>query len=362
MKIGFLAADVGNPTSGQSRFLVNLAIAVRRLGHDVSVSASSIDGETQRLLTAAGLRVASLGETADRPTAQARLVTPGSRLGRRVGELAARENPSDWHVVLADAIVDAIESLPAARSIYLSQGDLSLMFVSPSFYRTHSTAKRWLSRGMAAYIRQNARRARRYRLLLGNCEFTRGFMSYLYGVPFAGSVFPPVDLDRFRPGPVSEEPYFLAVARNVNEQGLDILEEIASAVPVRIVGGARAAGARSLGVVSDADLARLYAGAQVFLAPVVSELFGYAVAESLACGTPALAFDCGGPAEQIRTGENGWLVRTSSDFVAAAKRLFADGYPAAVRGNARRSAERFGLEAAARSLLGYLENTEVSTA
>jgi glycosyltransferase involved in cell wall biosynthesis len=359
MRITFLAADVGNPTSGQSRFLINLALGVRRAGHEVAVGASSMSEESQRLLEGAGLRVAHLKEVAERPLAQARLLTPRSRLGQRVGAMTVRTLPADWYVVLSDAIVDAIETLPSARSVYLCNGDLSLMFLSPSFFHDHATAKRWLSRGMATYIRQNAARARRYQLLLGNCEFTRNFMSYLYGVPFAGSVYPPVDLDRFRPGSGGGEPYVLAVARNLNEQGLDVLEEIASSVPVRLVGGADVRGARSMGIVPDEEFAALYAGARFSVTPVVSELFGYAVAESLACGTPVLAYNCAGPAEQIRHGENGWLVRSPSEFVGLARRLFLDGYPDSMRTAARASSTRFGLEEGARRLLGYLAEADV---
>ena len=46
-----------------------------------------------------------------------------------------------------------------------------------------------------------------------------------------------------------------------------------------------------------------------------------AVLESLACGTPVLAFDCpGGTGEIIRQGENGWLV-PSEDFEAMAEKI-----------------------------------------
>ncbi|MCI4360720.1 MAG: glycosyltransferase family 4 protein [Thermoplasmata archaeon] len=359
MRINFLGADVGSPTSGQSRFLINLSIGVRAVGHDVSVTASSVSEPARTRLEAAGVHVAQLGEVADRPVAQARLMTPRSRLGRRVASLAVQQFPSDWHVVLSDAIVDAVDNVPAGRSAYLCNGDLSLMFLSASFYRSHSASKRWLARAMATYIRQNAARARRYRLLLGNSEFTRNFMSYLYGVPFAGSVFPPVDLGRFRPGPISEPPYVLAVARNLNEQGLDVLEEIASSIPVRVVGGAHVPGTEALGIVGDAEFARLYAGARFSMAPVVSELFGYSVAESLACGTPVLAFNCGGPAEQIRHGENGWLASSPSEFVGQARRLFVDGYPASMRSAAVASSERFGLAAGAAALLHHLADAEV---
>jgi glycosyltransferase involved in cell wall biosynthesis len=129
---------------------------------------------------------------------------------------------------------------------------------------------------------------------------------------------------------------------------------VARALPMHVVGGAHVAHARNLGVLPDPRLAEEFGRAQLLIFPVVSELFGYAVAESLACGTPVLAFDSGGPSEQIVPGENGWLERTPASFVDRARSLFAEGVPGAMRTAARTSAERFGLERVAGSLLALL--------
>lgn len=361
MKIGLLGAGVGGRTSGQSRFLMNLAVGLRRASAEVAVTAASIRPEARAVFEGSGITATDLGERPDRASAQAKLVASSSRLGRRIARAALEGGPCDWYVVIADGLLDAIEVLPPSRSAYLSQGDLSLMFLSPPFYRTHPLAKRWVARDLARAVLQNAQRARRFRVLLANSEFTRHVMSYLYGVTFQDRIYPPVDLERFRPSSSPPGRYAVAVARNVNEQGLELLRELAQELPIHVVGGASVEGTADLGEVSDEQMARELAGATVTLAPVVSELFGYSVAESLACGTPVLAFDCGGPSEQVRPGWNGWLARSPAEFVAMARAAFSSGYPSEWHQHARESATKFGLQVSAERLLEALRQAAPSS-
>jgi glycosyltransferase involved in cell wall biosynthesis len=63
-----------------------------------------------------------------------------------------------------------------------------------------------------------------------------------------------------------------------------------------------------LGFISDEHkLAEIYNMADVFVNPSMQESFGYTVCESMACGTPAVAFPIGGLGEQISHKENGYL-------------------------------------------------------
>ena len=88
--------------------------------------------------------------------------------------------------------------------------------------------------------------------------------------------------------------------------------------------------------------------------PMVSELFGYAVAESLSCGTPVLCYDSGGPAEQVEDGRSGWKVRTPEEFVSTAVRLVRDGYADEFRSASLRAATRFALPTVAQGFLEHL--------
>jgi len=55
------------------------------------------------------------------------------------------------------------------------------------------------------------------------------------------------------------------------------------------------------------SLAALYAAADVMVVPSLYEGFGQTVSESLACGTPVVAFDATGPSDTVDHRENGFL-------------------------------------------------------
>ncbi len=68
--------------------------------------------------------------------------------------------------------------------------------------------------------------------------------------------------------------------------------------------------ARHLGAFhSEADLAALYAAADVFVAPSQQDNLPNTVMEALACGTPCVAFDIGGMPDMIEHRRNGYLAR-----------------------------------------------------
>lgn len=66
----------------------------------------------------------------------------------------------------------------------------------------------------------------------------------------------------------------------------------------------------------DERLALLYASADVMVGPSVQEAFGKTIIEAMACGTPVVAFDAGGPAEIVDHRKTGYLARPfiSSDL------------------------------------------------
>lgn len=67
----------------------------------------------------------------------------------------------------------------------------------------------------------------------------------------------------------------------------------------------------TMGMIYDEDiLAQIYSACDVFVNPSLQESFGYTVCESMACGTPSVAFAVGGMLDQIKSMENGYL----SDF------------------------------------------------
>ena len=59
----------------------------------------------------------------------------------------------------------------------------------------------------------------------------------------------------------------------------------------------------------DISLSLVYAAADVFLAPSVQDNLPNTVMESLACGTPCVAFDIGGMCDMIEHQQNGYLAK-----------------------------------------------------
>jgi glycosyltransferase involved in cell wall biosynthesis len=63
------------------------------------------------------------------------------------------------------------------------------------------------------------------------------------------------------------------------------------------------------GAFARTEVDQVYANIDVLVLPAIYlEVFGLVVAEALSAGRPVLTTDCGGPAEQIVHGENGWIV------------------------------------------------------
>lgn len=68
----------------------------------------------------------------------------------------------------------------------------------------------------------------------------------------------------------------------------------------------------------DARLAAAYSAADVYVMPTMAENLPNAVLESMACGTPVVAFATGGVVDAVRPGETGWLARVGdADDLAA---------------------------------------------
>lgn len=68
---------------------------------------------------------------------------------------------------------------------------------------------------------------------------------------------------------------------------------------------------RFLGPIDDDQkLTSLYSAANVMVVPSLQEAFGKTVIEAMACGTPVVAFDSGGPADIIEHARTGYLAKS----------------------------------------------------
>jgi len=91
------------------------------------------------------------------------------------------------------------------------------------------------------------------------------------------------------------------------------------------------------------DLARLYASADLFVFPSLTDTFGNVILEAMASGLPVVAFQAPGPGDILRVGETGLLAeRISASSLAAAihSLLSRPQWLRSMGENARRDAER----------------------
>jgi glycosyltransferase involved in cell wall biosynthesis len=129
----------------------------------------------------------------------------------------------------------------------------------------------------------------------------------------ADILHPPVELDRFRPGPVGE--HYLVVAELMAHKQIDVAVHAFNRLraPLIIVGDGpesrrlrRLAGptVEFVGRQPDARVAELLRSARALVVTTAEE-FGIAAVEALASGRPVIALGAGGVMEVVREGETG---------------------------------------------------------
>jgi glycosyltransferase involved in cell wall biosynthesis len=142
---------------------------------------------------------------------------------------------------------------------------------------------------------------------------------------------PPVELERFAPGPVGDQ--YVVVAELMAHKRIDVAVHAFNRLrkPLTVVGDGpelrrlrRLAGptVRFTGRVPDARVAELLRSARA-LVVTASEEFGIAAVESLASGRPVIALGDGGVLESVVEGETGtYYGQNSPDALAAAVARF----------------------------------------
>lgn len=96
--------------------------------------------------------------------------------------------------------------------------------------------------------------------------------------------------------------------RAIQQSGRNVKLVIAGDGPLRAATEVKCPEAIFVGMCTHQQLAQIYASADVLLFPSLTETFGNVTLESLASGTPVLAFDSAAAGEFILHDKNGWLV------------------------------------------------------
>lgn len=138
-----------------------------------------------------------------------------------------------------------------------------------------------------------------------------------------------VDLDLFKPEPREDwdlpKPIFIYVGRVAVEKNIGTFLDLdLPGSKVVVGGGPQLASLRRAypsviftGPRYGEELARAYAGADVFVFPSLTDTFGLVILESLACGTPVAAFPVTGP-KDVLTGATGCVGAMNVDLRRAA--------------------------------------------
>lgn len=181
----------------------------------------------------------------------------------------------------------------------------------------------------------------------------------------ADLIYPPVDTERFRPGPETGD-YFLVLSRLIPYKRIDLAVQAATRLnlPLKVGGKGRdldrlreMAGptVEFLGFVPDDEVAGLMAGCRAFLFPGLED-FGITPVQAQAAGRPVIAFRGGGALDTVLPGLSGELFDEQTvDSLAAVMATFdASRYdPAAMRAHAL----QFDKRAFAQQILAYIDTT-----
>jgi len=144
-----------------------------------------------------------------------------------------------------------------------------------------------------------------------------------------------VDLRRFQPGAPHPEleglprPRLACVGRLAIEKNLEAFLKLPTGGSKVVIGdgpqraalAARYPQARFLGYRCGDELARLLCAADVLVFPSLTDTFGLAMIEALACGTPVAAFPVPGPKDVIEPGVTGVLHEDLALAIGGALRL-----------------------------------------
>ena len=166
-------------------------------------------------------------------------------------------------------------------------------------------------------------------LVIANSRSTATLLHVLYGVEPSGVVYPPVDTEIFRPRSQKRNmQVLLYLGSHAGDTDVKLVTEVAELLSrekgaeVLVFGNktlredvANKFRFRQVVDVSDEELAEIYSSSVVTVAPQKWETFGYVPVESMACGTPVLAFNMMGPSETVIHGSTGWLAENRREFL-----------------------------------------------
>lgn len=172
---------------------------------------------------------------------------------------------------------------------------------------------------------------RSHDFFISNSKASKNLFYWLYKIPVKDFIYPPVNTEVFKPSINSVErnntlvylgssggdinsDFTLKVIKTLSERKFNISlfgnEKIGKVVRNSLVKDVE-----FFKDLTDAELAKLYSKQLVTICPQTWEIFGYTAVESMACGTPVLAFNYFGHSETIINRKTGMLANTENEFI-----------------------------------------------
>ncbi|TSC96652.1 MAG: group 1 glycosyl transferase [Parcubacteria group bacterium Athens0714_26] len=234
---------------------------------------------------------------------------------------------------------------------YFNWGEFLKFITSPMFWYL----RRW-----------DYKTAQKPEIFLANSNYIADKIKNYYGRK-AEVLYPPVDLKVFyKDKKIKKCGYFLAVGRLMGYKRFDLIIEAFNklGLPLLIVGDGpelknlkklvRSASINFTGFVSEAELRCMYNEAEAVIFPQIED-FGLVAAESLACGTPVIAFSQGGAREIVQNGINGifFYQQTPDDLIMAVKKFLISSFNSQ---KITESAKKFSKAKFKKKILNIVEN------
>jgi len=248
------------------------------------------------------------------------------------------DNVDDKFVVANDDLTDVVSFVKdPSNLVYWSQGALASLFMWPPFYTRGYFVKKLMGYFASSYNLRLYKGVKKYNVVLANSKTSANIISLFYDRPPSEVIYPPLDVEYYSSHARKkvEEKYVLAFVKRGYKSDVELLEKLAKSVKMKVV-GFKIEGAEAYFNISDEELRELYCNAFVTLYPIKFEYFGYIPVESMACGTPVIAYRfSGGPAETIVDQETGWLVNDEKEFYQKVIEVWENGYEEKMREKSR---------------------------
>jgi glycosyltransferase involved in cell wall biosynthesis len=249
-------------------------------------------------------------------------------------------NLSDYDVVISSASAESkyVRTGPQTLHICYCHTPIRYYWSDYDWYRQHPPfgplnplAKVVLPLLIGGLRGMDYRAAQRVDQYIANSENVRQRIERYYHRG-ATVIHPPIRTDLFTL-PRRPQDYYVIVGRQVAYKRLDLAVDAFNelGLPLKVAGAGEEiarqrprakANIEFLGRVSDAERARLFAGARGFIFPP-EEDFGMTPIEAMAAGCPVIAYGKGGALEYVKEGETGTLFaqQTPTELVAAVRRF-----------------------------------------